>query len=138
MTGHLLVLPSDDPVAGAEISLKVPGPGPFRLLCGVLTLIASAAVANRLVRIRLAHQGVQVFQLDAGAVQVATETRTYNLIPGVSQVGGSATASPVIALPPDVYLTDLSTFTTNTLALDVGDNFSSLVLFVEDCGAQPS
>ena len=83
-------------------------------------------------------QGSQVFQLDAGAVQVASETRTYNLVPGVSQVGGSATASPVIALPPDVYLTDLSQFTTNTLALDVGDNFSTLVLFVEDCGAQPS
>src|SRR2546426_10822359 len=113
MTGHLLVLPSDDPVAGAEISFKVPGPGPFRLLCGVLTLIASAAVANRLVRIRLAHQGVQVFQLDAGAVQVATKTRTYNLLPGVSQVGRSATAAPVIALAPPVHLPDTSPSPTN-------------------------
>lgn len=116
-----------DPAAGAEASVTVPAGETWELESVRVTLVASAVVANRRVRLVI-DDGVNILaEIVAGLDQTATQTITYSYTAdGYETV---ATRSGILQQGiPRMLLGAGYRIRTITAAIDVGDNYSAPIV----------
>lgn len=118
------------PAAGAEVSVRIPTPGVYQVLAVRLRLVTSAAVADRLVTLRVFHQGVEVYRAASKAVQVASTTRDYVASPHGVLDADTVAGIAYLPLPVGMVLTHQSELATSTSALQGGDQFDAPILYV--------
>lgn len=97
---------------------------------GVLaSLVTSATVANRAVRLQLNDGNVTYFDLPASAVQAASLTRVYQWGPTLQAVAiGGGIESPM----PDVTLQPGSIIRVTTDLIDATDAWGAPVIYIEE------
>lgn len=119
-----------NPAAGADWTLPVDAGESWEILAVNFTLTASAAVANRSVKLRgLDGNGNEVFRIGPQAVQTAGQVVVYTYLPGQGYAAGVdgqqlALGTPPPILPPGYSLASL------TGAIDVGDQFSKIAVSI--------
>lgn len=119
------------PAAGQFWSRKVDGRYSERLLLATFTLVTSAVVANRFIALQLLDQNnVLITSVPVAGAVVASTVVTPCL-----QVGGPAYGSggsgPVNGFLPDLITPGDWTWKTSGFNLDAGDQFSGIVLVVQ-------
>lgn len=118
------------PAVGQEWSQAVPAGVEWELISASFKLACSAVVQNRNVRVRFADGSGNVFlQVSTGGNAAANSTDLFNMQPSnTSAINTGQTGT--IPIPPDFILPAGYTITTNTLLLDVGDQYSQIHLYV--------
>lgn len=121
------------PAAGAEFSVAVPGGAQWRILAGMASLTTSAVVANRLPRYAFTIAGLRVYETGDAVNYAAGGTYGQSFAIGAaaqfSGGGGNSSSVPI----PSLWLPDGAVFGSHTVALDVGDQWSAAVLWIEEC-----
>lgn len=127
--GELAVVQSADPAAGSEFIYTVPANTRLKVRGGYAQLVTDATVANREPTIQIDDGALVFLTTSASAAQTASLTRTYYPIPG----GPSGNALSVYhwPLPHTLILGPGSRVQSVTAALQAGDNWGRLTLFVE-------
>lgn len=119
-----------NPGAGNQWSARVPGGEQWFIRAGLFQFATSAVVANRQVKLSLTVDGVIVYQMADSTLVTASQTVIYNTymsdspVPVASGLTIGQLQMPELALPPG------STIGTVTLAMDVGDAFTNINLYV--------
>lgn len=130
--GRILVATlGDDPAAGAEISVTVPGRATWEILTIRFLLDTNAVAGNRLVTLEFTDGNQVFFSIPPFQTAIANTIWTFQYsqdIEGNSEgtVGVSAQQIPRLVLPPGFVIQ------TTTPALDSGDNFAAPVLLVRE------
>jgi hypothetical protein len=133
----LRVVPIVAPAAGAELSLTVPGGSVWIPRALKATLVTSAAVATRSVNLQLSDGSTSLWHLFAGATQVAGLTVVYSFVAGWDLATGTSGQGDVSCGLPDMALPAGYVLSTHTNLLDVADQWSAGVVWVEEVLAQP-
>lgn len=125
INGPLTETPGAVPAAGAEINDSVPAGQIWEIFAIVTSLVTSATVADRTVKLTISYPiGGQMMRV-AAATQQASEDQEYTFVPdGTTQVI-VANTSQEIALPAPLILgpgTSIGTITTN---IQVGDAYTA-------------
>ncbi len=124
------VVTGDDPAAGAEVSVTVPGGELWEVQSLEVNLVTSAVVANRLPRLIL-DDGVTEFARIEGDIsggQAASTSMFWTWV--VGGVFHNQAASAWCSLLPPIQLPGGYRLRTSTLGVDVGDNFGPPALYV--------
>jgi hypothetical protein len=124
----LRVLPVAQPAAGADFSFAVPGESSWGLVAVSATLVTSAAVANRVPVLRFTDGSNVYFRKPALAAITATLTTQVSWVP---ELGSDQTAlsGGALTVPlPTVYLAPGNVIACSTTAIDVGDQWSNVVV----------
>ena len=117
------------PAAGAAPTITVPAGHVWRVLSGTVTLVTSATVANRLVRLRWTDGNTLLGYAVAPAVQAASLTNTYGFAEfGPQQAVGTRQN---ISLP-EIVLPAGSTLDVTVDAIDGTDQLTGLTLWTVD------
>lgn len=120
------------PAAGAEITFTVPGGGLYRVIAARFALVTSATVATRTPRLTLSPGGGPVMRVGTTGSAVAATTTDLNILPGASPPAPVA-ASLTLAFPlPDEVLESGFVIATNTLSLQVDDQYTASSWWVEE------
>lgn len=134
---YLRVVPVAPPAPGQEWSIAAPGQGYWRILAARWVLVTDANVANRHVSLLLDDQTDVLAGLPAGAVQAAGLTQSYSLFPG-SPPGALAGAPWLLPAPTDgLVLMPGFRVRSSTVAIQVGDQYSAIRLYVEELPTGP-
>lgn len=129
---HRRPIPIAAPAAGADFSTPQFRVWPWRLLGLVATLTTSAVVANRQVTLNLTDGNGITWRGTAPAVQAATTTVTYQLLPLATPSAPVAGLS-TMALPADgLWIPRGWTLNVVTTLLDVGDQWSAIVADIQE------
>ena len=130
--GRLVSVSGANPAAGAEISIVVPSNVIWLVRAVRFTLVAAAVAASRRVHLVFTEKDGMKFEVLSPTDQIISETKTYSAIPGYA--GGTATNDNdiIIPLPQDLILNPESTITTETFALDAGDNYGTPQAYIEE------
>ncbi len=134
--GHLALIPVPQPAAGADWTIRPPVGARWRVLGGSAKLVTSAAIANRQVYLAVSYDGLELFRIAAAAVQAAGATVVYELIPGLTLTTAIGGFQPVF-LPLTALLDPRMVLASVTGAIDVGDQWSGVVLFLEELETLP-
>lgn len=127
----LIATAGDDPAAGAEVSITVPGRAVWRVLAFRAVLVTDATVTNRQVSLLVDNSETVFWQVAAGAVQTASLTVRYSAAPGIA--GDAQVAGGVVVLPlPPLTLLPGWRIRTSTVALQAGDDWGAPVLYVQE------
>jgi len=124
----LIVVPN--PLVGHDWQYPISGASWYLLRTAIMNLTTSAVVANRGVALVLKYTGILCGSFSAVAVQAAGSTFAYS-IGSVSITTGVAGFVPV-PTPDFLIIKDGMSIGSQTVLLDVGDQFSSIALFVEE------
>jgi len=119
-----------NPLAGVEVAVNVNTTDSFRLLTLRAKLVTSAAVANRFPHFQVVDQsGNIVHEIVTGVAQTAGVTTTYDLITGSAAGAEWGVVNDGVAVMslPDYWFPAGYKIITKTTALDVGDEWSSIV-----------
>jgi len=127
-TPKIIVVPN--PAVGHDWTYAFSGPSWYYLRFGLATLTTSAVVANRGVALVVSYTGIRIGGFNAAAVQAASNTFPYS----IGAIYSTSTAGGFVGLPcPDtVILKDGMTVGTNTVLIDVADQWSAIALYVEE------
>ena len=130
--GRILVASlEDDPAAGAEINITVPGRAAWEIMAVTFTLVTSSDVAIRTVSVSF-DDGQHVFvRVAMPTTQSASLTWTYSLFAGgdrQSILFGLLRQ----ALPADLVMLPGWRITTLTSNLQAADNFGAPVLYIRE------
>lgn len=120
-----------NPAAGAEVSETVPTGARWKLLSFAATLVTSATVATRHVRLSVARSGVTYIQVPAALSQAASVEFIYNFSP-LGAWFDAFPAAPFSPWPHEMFLLAGDQIVTQTLALQAGDNWGAPTLYVEE------
>jgi hypothetical protein len=122
------VITIQTPKAGQEWLYTHSGPSWFVIASAVATFTTSAVVANRSVTVAVKYTGV-LCGVFAGVIQqTAGQVLTYTISPAAQSIASSGLVPIVI---PDSYvIKDAMTIGTLTPAIDVGDQYSAIALYV--------
>lgn len=124
-----------NPGAGNEITAKVPGGATWEVLGLRFTFAASAVVANRRPNMRILDgQGNVVYHFDANGVIAAGASNGVGYYAGLGTVEAVSQLLQPLPSPPAIALPGWSVVT-NTVALDVGDTFTGVVLVMREWNA---
>lgn len=132
--GRYLVIPRivkvNDPAAGADWSIVVPG-GKVWLLLSLRTAFTTSAIAANRAPAFFVNDGSSAYlQIPLPTIITANQTTT---ISGSRQLGSQYSVATVLqqVVPlPNIPLVQNSKFFTITAAIDAGDQWSSTVLYV--------
>lgn len=124
-----LVLRPAAPAAGADWSLTVPAGHQYRIRSVHWVLATSAAVANRVADLVIGDGHGTFAQPCAFAAQAASLTQHYTFFP---ESGGDNSGNGQTAGMPTVTLEPGWTIGSSTQAIDAGDQFSGIAVYVED------
>lgn len=129
--GDVSLITGDAPAAGAEAAYAIPPYMTYRIIAVRVTLITSATVADRNVKLAIYDGMENEMRWYGNIVQAASVSRYYNF----SAIGHQPTAAEgtniMIPIPPDVILRPDSNMKTVTTNRQAGDQFSALDLLVE-------
>lgn len=130
--GKFRVVTGSNPAAGSEISETVPANLHWILHAMVVTLVTDANVSSRRVHLLIDFGGGSAaLNSVAGNTQSASITRQYNIAHyGQTSIGG-VDNDTFIGIPTSPHLIPGSIISTETDALEVGDDFGAPLLFVE-------
>jgi|SRR5882724_6224022 len=124
-----------NPAAGAEWTQAVPVNTRWRIRSAGWQLNASATVATRVPGIKLSSTQGLMWVSDPNMTVVAGGVANI-FAAGIVPFTGGNPAIITVALPPDLVMTGLpanvDTIGSSTLALQAGDQYSAIVLFVEE------
>ena len=130
--GRLRVIVGTDPAAGWQIMETVPAGARWSLLALTATLATSAVVIDRMVMLRL-DDGVQTWWMSVPSfLQPAGFTAPYNWAIGVPARVSAPPGYIQDALPNRITLAAGWRFRTDTINMDVGDNWGAPVYYVEE------
>jgi hypothetical protein len=132
--GGLKLITAPEPAAGHDWVLTPPPGARWRLLGGSAQLVTSATVATRQVLFQVVREGTVCFTIPSPNTQAASLTYTYQFLPGVAQDTLLSTY-PLLQLPHDVLLDNRMRVQSSTGAIDTADQWSAVVLLVEELGA---
>lgn len=96
----------------------------------LFTLVTSAVVATRVVGMQIAADTTVWYKTAAATGQVASLTRSYMAIPNGTAGGDSAAAIMMAWSQDGVLIPPGHVLSATTVALDVGDQYSAVVLDV--------
>lgn len=120
------------PAAGVEWSAAVPAGMLWQVLAIQAQLVTSAVVANRNVGLSLALGGVNVGRIGSQASQPASQTGIYSWLGGHGAITLNNLASGATAPFPPIPLAAGMTIASVTLAIDAGDQWSGVALYVAE------
>lgn len=130
--GRLRVASSSNPAAGAELSITVPG-GRFWLVRAVrFQLVAAAAAASRRVHLVFSSSSTPLFEAFSSVDQIISETRNYSAAHFGAGLDELDDNDILIHIPDFVFVPEDGTITTETTALNAGDNFGVMSVTVEE------
>lgn len=126
-----------NPAAGAELIITPDGQGGWRVVYLAFTFTASAAVANRNVALRATDGTLNTFEATQAGVQAAASAVRYVAYPGA--VPAALAAGAVVLPMPDegIILGQSWQIRTATALIDVADQYSSVVVVVEELPSGP-
>lgn len=120
------------PAAGAEWTMAAPGHATWRIVGLRYTLVTDANVANRVSTLIVDDQTDSLLQIPAGAVQAAGATQIYAGYAG-SPSASLATAPWLLPCPSDgLVLLPGFRLRSSTVAIQVGDQYGAIRLYVEE------
>lgn len=121
-----------NPAVGAEFTITPNTAGHWRIIGLVFTLVTSAAIANRNVSFSITDGTARTFKQVTASNQAASLSFDYVAYP-------QATPTPVtndtvvMQLPPDgLWLPKGWSLTSLTALLDVGDQYSGIVVDIQE------
>jgi hypothetical protein len=127
----LRVISIPKPGVGADWTATVPATARWRIACLQAQLITSAVAVNRVPHVVLTDgQGHSVYNFPATTNQVASSTVQYSA--GTTIVTTQFDNASVLVLPYPVKLLQGWTIGTVTTALDGGDQWSNIFLYVKE------
>lgn len=131
------VLPLASPVAGGELLIKVPGGVAWYIQSMRFQFATSAVVATRLVTLEFGDGSALFERAPAQVTQAASGNTIYTAATGLGVVQGFG-STQTIALPtPAIPLLGGFQITTATSLIDVGDQYSNIVLYVLEVSETP-
>lgn len=126
------------PAAGAGVTYSIAGSGWESVRAVAFTLATSAAVANRVPRLRyLDGDGVPFAGSSVSTAQAASTTVAYNFMVGIGQVVGVAGAQAAYFLP-DIFLGPGWSLELSIVTVDVADQLSNLRVYTETFPTGPT
>jgi len=130
--GHLTTRTGNDPAAGSEAGLTLGDFVTSEIKAIQFTLVTAATVGSRRVHIVFADSSGAEFDCHAGTDQIISETKKYTCMP----IGGAASFANdndiIIPIPPELFMNEGGTITTATVNIAGGDNFSAMVVLVNE------
>lgn len=129
--GLLRTITGTNPAAGAEISETVPTNTRWKLRSVIFALSTDATVASRQVKMRIDDGASRLYEVVADQDQVASENRTYYVIPGMGYTP-RAYADFFVGYPADVVLLQGFRLVTATANLKAADDFGSPTMYIEE------
>lgn len=125
-----------NPAAGADWTYTVGAGGAVgsrqRIIAITAKLVTSAAVATRQVVLAVKSGATLLWEIAAGATQLASLTQTYNFGPGAPTQTTVIATTLSTGLPVDFSLGNGFTISSVTTAIDVADQWSAIAVTVED------
>lgn len=129
---HRTVLAVPQPVAGAEFVISPQRFGAFQVLGLVFTLTTSAVVANRQVTLSIDDGTTTIWRAVAAQVQAATATVNHQLHLDSAQLPLTAGLT-IMSFPAEGHLLRRGWHLRSlTAAIDVGDQYSAIGLYVQE------
>ncbi|MCH8991464.1 MAG: hypothetical protein IIA44_06910 [Acidobacteria bacterium] len=130
--GRILVASlGDDPVAGAEISVTVPGRAIWQIHAITAILVTSVDVADRRPLFRVTDGQRTIYEVASPAAHTASLSVRYSLTAGIAGDAQIASLAVVLPIPPLVLLPGW-TIATSTVAIESADNWGAPVLYVTE------
>lgn len=128
----LRVITGDDPAAGAEWSVTVPGGVIWQLYSARVTFVTSAVAGAREPSLTFDDGALSFFLSTDASSQAASTTRNWSWAMGLGATTGMV-RNFVAALPtPALPLQAGYRIRSETFNLDVGDNYGAPVLYVAE------
>lgn len=120
------------PAAGADWVATVPTGVVWRVRCADFLLTTSSAVANRLVRLRFKDAAGNVLHTTQPTTAIAaSQTNQEMVFAPLVTIAGPNNSPAQAPYPAWLTLPEGATIGSNTIALQTGDQFSSINLLVE-------
>jgi hypothetical protein len=135
---YIRVVQVPTPAVGTDWSVAAPGQGLWRLLAFRYVFTTDANVANRLPSLIVDDGTSALLQVSAPAVQAAGIAQSYSGFPGS---GGAALAGApwLVPCPSDgILLLPGFRLRSSTTAIQVGDQFSAIALYIEELPTGPA
>jgi hypothetical protein len=122
------VVPIASPAAGADWSVTVPGESTWALASVSATLVTSAVAGARAPIFTVTDGSSVLWRVAPGTTQATALTVTYSWLPEMGAPDTTITGGQLqVALPP-TYLQPGNVFRVATALLDVGDQWSAIVV----------
>lgn len=137
MERTMRVFPVTTPSAGADFSAVVPGGRVWRPLAITAKLVTSGTAGTRAANLKLTDQTNTIVELAPFATQAASLTATYSWSNGSVSGAGSSAGGVITTALPDWALPAGYTITTVTTNIDTADQWSNVVVWLEEIDAQP-
>lgn len=129
--GSITFVAGADPAAGDEISHTVPDQQIWRLLWMRFTLVAAAAAASRRVHIVINDGSDDHLDFFSDVDQIISETKNYSVAPFSDLPDRTDDDDILIPMPPNLILPAGFVISTQTTALNAGDNFGAPIFMIE-------
>lgn len=132
IAGQLRTIVGTNPGAGVEISETVPANVMWKLKSIRFTLVTAVTAATRRVHLTLTDDITLFIDLSASTSQIASLTRSYNLLEGATNELANIDNEIYGFIPFDTYLMPNTILATLTTLLQAGDDFSAPTMWVEE------
>lgn len=130
--GRILIASlEDDPAAGADVSITVPGRATWELLALNVAFVTDATVTNRTTFWLLDDGQHEFWRMRASGTTAASLTHHHVLSPTFSR-GQTVTTIHQIPIPDPCILLPGWRIRTTTTSLQAGDNYGAPVLYVRE------
>ena len=121
----------DDPAAGEEVSVTVPGRAVWQVHSITATLVASVGAADRKPGWCLDDGTNRFYHVHTTVAHTANKTIVYSAAPGIGVVEAADAEAVTLPLPPTIMLPGWR-IATHTFNLQAADNWSAPVLYVTE------
>lgn len=123
----------NSPAAGTDWTVTVPGGRQWRVLAGVGLFIASAAVATRLLSLRLSDGNATWWQGSFPTAPTAGQQFLIGYGLGVTTAAAPGPGSATELALPAMWLPPLTVLFSATAGIQAGDLWGNLSLMIEEC-----
>lgn len=130
--GKLRNILGSDPAAGSEISETVPTNAVWKLRAIGFRLVTDANVATRRVELVFSSPTIDFFQLSIQSTQVASQSRDYSYGLKLGFEQAAFLNNEIATSLPDILLRAGAVIETNTISLQIGDDYGRPQLLVEE------
>jgi len=122
---------SADPAAGSEISITVPAGEIWKINAIRYQLTTDANVASRTPHLIFTLPTSTIIDLYNAANQQASSTKKYSYAPTGNPIDTQSDDDFFTSIPQNLMLLPTSTITTETVAIQAGDNYSAMSVYIE-------